>query len=94
MSQFTEDLHATIVKSLTDKMGVTQLTAGLIATEIVTGMCDNWAGCEPYIGKATSHAERNRAIIRDWKNGERPSLLARRYQISRVRIWQIVTGTR
>lgn len=35
---------------------------------------------------------RNRAIIRDWKAGERLPLLARRYKLSKRRIIQIVQG--
>lgn len=94
MSEFVEDLHARIVTGLTSKLGVSDQTAAMLATEVVGGLCDAWAGCEPYIGRAKTHAERNRAIIRDFKAGERVPFLARRYQLSRVRIWQIIQGTR
>lgn len=92
MSEFVEDLHNRIVEGLTTKLGIGQHTAGMLATELIAGMCDAWAGCEPYIGKANNHGERNRAIIRDFKKGERVPLLARRYNLSRVRVWQIVKG--
>ena len=35
---------------------------------------------------------RNRSIIRDFKQGERVGFLARKYKISRQRIWQIING--
>lgn len=35
---------------------------------------------------------RNRAIIRDYKNGERVPFLARRYRLSRQHIWRIISG--
>lgn len=92
MSEFVEDLHVRIVENLTARLGVTPDTAGMVATEILASLCNDYAGCEPYIGKASDHGERNRAIIRDFKNGERVPLLARRYQLSRVRIWQIIRG--
>lgn len=92
MSEFVEDLHTRIVASMTEKLGITAHTAGLIAGEIVGGMCDAWAGCEPYIGKSKTSGVRNRSIIRDWRAGERVPLLARRYGLSQRRIWQIVGG--
>lgn len=92
MSEFVEDLHARIVSSLAERLGVSPQTAGMVAAEVIGGMCDAWAGCEPYSGQRRTSNERNRAIIRDFKNGERVPLLARRYQLSRVRIWQIVKG--
>ncbi len=92
MNEFVEDLHARIVHGLTQQLGVSPKTAGMVAAEVVGGLCDTWHGCEPYIGRASSHAERNRAIIRDFKNGERVPFLARRYKLTRVRIWQILKG--
>lgn len=92
MSEFVDDIKARIIAGLTEKLGVTPETAGMVATEVVGGLREAWAGCEPYINKGNSNGQRNRAIIRDWKNGESVPLLARRYSLSRVRIWQIVKG--
>lgn len=57
----------------------------------------DWAGERPYIAKRGERtvlllSERNRAIIRDWKAGERQALLARKYGISRQRVKQIIEG--
>ncbi len=92
MNEFVEDLHARIVQGLTQKLGVSAQTAGLVAAEVVGGLCDTWQGCEPYIGRFRSNAARDRAIIRDFKNGERPAFLARRYNLTRQRIKQIIDG--
>lgn len=37
-------------------------------------------------------ASRNEAIRRDYRNGERIGLLARRYHLSPAQIWRIVNG--
>lgn len=37
-------------------------------------------------------ALRNREIIRDYRQGESPTFLARKYRITRQRVWQIVQG--
>lgn len=63
---------------------------------IVMDVRRDWAGERPYIGvryEADKRmSERNRAIIRDYKNGEQVQFLARRYGISIRRIWQIIRG--
>ncbi len=91
MSEFVTDLHERVVATAL-KLGISQATASMIAAEVVTGVCDEWAGCEPYIGRWRTHAERNRAINREHKAGEAVPFLARRYRLSRVRIWQIIKG--
>jgi len=63
---------------------------------VVMEIRQDWAGERPYIGvkyevdKVIS--ERNRAIIRAFKDGERVPLLARRYNLSRQRVWKIIKG--
>lgn len=57
----------------------------------------DWGGDRPYIAKAGESAqaamsERNASILRDWQAGERAEAIARKYRISRVRVWQIVNG--
>jgi Mor family transcriptional regulator len=55
-----------------------------------------WAGERTYIScqyeLKKQVSARNRAIIRDYKNGERVALLARRYGLSRAMIYQIING--
>lgn len=55
----------------------------------------DWGGDRPYITKAGESEKqaisaRNAAILRDWSNGERVPLIARKYGVSRVRVWNIV----
>ncbi len=67
------------------------------AKELERRLVANWGGDRPYIGKLGKEARsmtslRNRAIIRDFKAGERIPFLSRRYGLSKVRIWQIIQG--
>lgn len=62
-----------------------------LAQEIEREVRQFWAGDRPYVAKNGDGARsRNRAILRDWRNGERVALIARRYKISRVQVWRIV----
>lgn len=45
-------------------------------------------------GKDAAFNARNAALMRDWQRGERIELLARRYQISRRRVEQIIAANR
>lgn len=50
-----------------------------------------WGGDKIHIAKnGEDLSERNAAIRRDWRNGERTALIARRYKISRSQVWRIV----
>lgn len=64
--------------------------------KVVMEIRRDWAGERAYIGARyevdKKLSERNRAIIRDFKNGERVPLLVRRYNLSRQRIWAIIKG--
>lgn len=56
---------------------------------------NDWAGDRPYIAKVGERvrrmiSERNRAILRDWRNGERVSLIARKYGISPSRVCNVI----
>lgn len=62
-----------------------------LAQEIERETRQHWAGDRPYVAKnGNEAASRNCAILRDWRNGERVALIARRYKISRVQVWRIV----
>jgi Mor family transcriptional regulator len=56
----------------------------------------DWRGERPYISDKNDAdnkiRERNRSIIREYKNGESVALLVRRYGISRQRIYAIING--
>ena len=96
MSEFVEDLKASLAAGLARELrqfGITPETAGMVAALVVDKeVVPRWRGCEPYIGAGNPNAARNRSIIREWRNGESVPLIARRYSLSRVRIWQIIKG--
>jgi Mor family transcriptional regulator len=56
----------------------------------------DWAGETSYISleyeKRKQRCERNMAIIRAYKSGERVELLARRYKLTTKRIYEIING--
>lgn len=64
--------------------------------KVVIEVRSDWAGERVYIGVNYTYqhrlSERNRAIIRDYKNGESLALLSRRYGLSKPRIWKIING--
>ena len=67
---------------------------GLIEVEVRR----DWGGDRVYVSKTGESAtletaRRNAQILRDWRAGERVSLLARRYGISPRRVRQIITET-
>lgn len=53
----------------------------------------DWGGDRVYISRyGLSRSQRIEDILRDWRNGERVDLLARRYEITERRVWQIVSA--
>lgn len=96
MCEFVADLEQRIIENLA-RVGVSREVAGMVAVEIGQGVARDWAGEQLYIGKAgerMARSARDRAIIRDFKAGECVQFLARRYQLTGRRIWQIINGTR
>lgn len=92
------DLKTRFIENLM-AMGITRETAELVVSAYDTAeraIKRDYSGDRVHIGKRAEHdaamSLRNRQIIRDWKAGERVPLIARRYGISRVRVWQIVKG--
>lgn len=66
-----------------------------IAEQIERQIRQDWGGDRPYIPKTgetsqTEMSRRNAAILRDWQAGERAPAIARKYGISRARVWQII----
>jgi Mor family transcriptional regulator len=63
---------------------------------VISQIRTDWGGERPYIAVKVEAerrmSERNRKIIREFKDGESVTLLARRYGISRQRIWRIING--
>lgn len=67
--------------------------------QIETQVRADWGGDRPYITKAgeverLELSARNASILRDWRNGERVPFIARKYGLSRVRVWNIVRESR
>jgi Mor family transcriptional regulator len=90
-----------IVRDILDRIAAALAADGgltdQIADQIEAQIRHDWGGDRPYIAKAGESAQaeisrRNAAILRDWQAGERPAAIARKYRISRVRVWQIVNG--
>lgn len=93
-----------IVKDTFDRIRSAMVELGLLSPDIDDKMRlaeravrQDWGGERPYIAKGSEDAARqmsarNRAIIRDWKNGERLCFIARKYGISRQRVKQIIEG--
>ena len=77
-------------------LGISEQTARMIGSAIPQQVGSEYNGERPYIGKGAEAARemsaRNRAIIRDWRAGERVALLARRYGISARHIRRVIAG--
>lgn len=88
------DIISDILDRVADAIGLPDEVRDMIEG----GIRQDWRGERPYIAAnpdgrmPQAQSARNRAIIRDWRNGERVPLLARKYGISRQRVWQIIKG--
>lgn len=87
----------TRIRRLMSSHGVlsSEMDAALTAAE--EAMREDWGGDRPYIAKRGERAgammsARNRAIILDWRAGERQAFISRKYGISRQRVQQIIDG--
>jgi Mor family transcriptional regulator len=74
---------------------VVALTPGFsaaLAVQIDRDVRDLWGGDRPYIARRAGEgsSQRNAAIRRDWRAGERIGYLVRKYGLTRQRIHQIV----
>ena len=98
MCEFVEDLRSRIIEGLTGQLGISPDTAGMLAAELVAGVSRDWRGERPYIGPPAEVRQqlsaRNAALLRDWHNGERIPLLARRYSISVKRVYAVLKLSR
>lgn len=87
-----------MIAGMTAKLGISTDVAGMLAAEVVAEIYQDWKGERPYIGPPKEAAEqreaRNRALLRDWKSGERIPFLARRYQISVKRVYAVLKISR
>lgn len=90
-SEFISDSSARIV-IIAQQLGVTHHTACMLAAEWEQSITADWKGERPYIGARAGRAmsERDRAILRYHQAGERVPLIARRFEISRARVWNIL----
>ena len=77
-------------------LGISKQTAQMIGSAIQRQVGCEYDGDRPYISNGAEAARemsaRNRAIIRDWRAGERVALLARRYGISVRHIRRVIAG--
>jgi hypothetical protein len=74
---------------------VVALTPGFsaaLAVQIDRDVRDLWGGDRPYIARRAGEgsSQRNAAIRRDWRAGERIGYLVRKYGLTRQRIHQIL----
>jgi len=80
-------------------------TLGTLTAEIIdqieAEIRQEWGGERFYLPRtgesdrlAAERDARNRAILRDWRNGERIELLSRRYGLTRKRIYEIINQSR
>lgn len=64
--------------------------------KVIFELRSDWNGERPYISTKVEIDRqlsiRNQSIIRDFKLGERVCFLARRYKLSRKRIYEIISG--
>ena len=92
-SEFVADAAERIV-TIARALGVSTEVAGKIANEWQAGVIADWGGERAYVGKSTEKqraaSRRHAAILRDWQAGERVAALARKYRISRSRVYSIV----
>lgn len=69
-----------------------------VMLQIESQIRTEWGGDRPYIAKAGESEKqaisaRNESILRDWRNGERVPFIARKYGISRSRVWDVLRET-
>jgi len=92
MSNPLDDFKARIADALAMAGHLTMEALDQIEADIR----QDWGGDRFYLPRRGEPdrdcGQRNRAIIRDWRNGERVELIARRYGITKRRVWQIVKG--
>lgn len=90
------DILADIKQRIANRLGLAEEFADMLGLVIDEVRAD-WGGERPYIAKNGESDQRpmsarNRAIIREWRNGERVPFLARKHGISKQRVWQIIKG--
>ena len=84
------DFIKDILQRLAQMLPAETLTES-ISRDFEQAIRNYYGGDRLYIAKNEGDAsERNEAICRDWLNGERIPLIARRYGISRSWVWKIV----
>lgn len=93
MSLLLNQVRQAIARSLIDS-GIDNDLAETAASAAIQSVQSEFAGDRVYIAKSKELElkARNRAIIRDWRAGERVPLLSRRYGVSIRHIRRIVAG--
>lgn len=92
-SEFIADATERIILTLV-ALGISKKTAGMVAVEWQRCIVQDWGGDRPYIGKSSDAVKqmsaRDNAMLRDFRAGERPATLARKYNLSRQRVSKIL----
>ena len=84
-----DDIVADILQRV---VAITPGFTAALAAQVDRDVRDLWGGDRPYIARRAGEgsSQRNAAIRRDWRAGERIGLLVRKYGLSRQRIHQIL----
>ena len=95
-SDIIRDLLDRVADRIADKISLPEELRAILGM-IEQDIRKDWHGERPYIAltpgdQPRRESLRNRAIIRDHKNGERVAFLSRRYGISARRVRQIING--
>jgi len=93
-SEFLADASERLIHAMR-ALGIGQQVAGMVAAEWQASIVRDWGGERPYIGKhaaaAVEMSRRDAAIFKDWAAGERIPAIARKHQISRRRVYAIIS---
>lgn len=93
-SPLRDAIRDDIVADILDRLAGTLSPA--VRADIEAAIRRDWGGDRPYIARAGESAravisQRNAAIARDYHRGESIALVARRYGISRRRVYQVLS---
>jgi len=93
MSLLLNQVRETIFRSLLES-GTRPDAAQAAADAAVLAMQSEFAGDRIYVAKSKEleMMARNRAIIQEWRSGERVAFIARRYGITERRVRMIIAG--
>ena len=96
-SEFMADASERLIQAL-QVFGMSREIAGMVAAEWQSGVERDWGGERPYIGKGAEvlreMSRRDRAILREYADGERVDYLSNKWKISKRRVWKIIQSSK